>query len=240
MTLKHSLILLNIIVIVLSDNKHKSSFQSAEEAEKHLHQDQIPPPYKQPSHDDIIKVLTDIFTSDIDKDKDSFATVAELKNWLEIVHEKLIKDNVEEQWQYFHPDVQEVHSWEGYKPEQKAVLDWQKYVNATYPEDIHEPDTGDDPQLKNMKLMYKRAERRWKLADSNGDTVLTLQEFKDFVHPEESERTRQVLVDEAKEDMDTDKNGDISLEEYMNHLTEVATEEEQDEPDWTKVLMLAL
>jgi len=178
--------------------------------------------------------LSQLFTSDIDKDGDGFASVIELKNWIEVVHNKLIEDNIEQQWSYYQPEIQEVHSWEGYNPEKKEVLHWEQYVNMTYPDDIHEEDSS-DPNFKNMKVMYKRAERRWKLADRNSDSVLVKEEYKDFVHPEESDRTKEILVDEAMEDMDKDSNIEITLEEYMNHINEMSSEEERSDPNFEQV-----
>ena len=43
--------------------------------------------------------------------------------------------------------------------------------------------------------MIKRDERRWKKADQNGDNKLTKEEFADFLHPEESEHMRDIVVD---------------------------------------------
>jgi len=227
-------LVLNISLLINCVLSHESSFKSAEEADHHLHQNQIPPPDAQPSHEDILNILSEIFTSELDKDKDNLVTGTELKNWIEIVHNKLINDNVEQQWSYYQPEVQEVHSWEGYNPENKEVLLWEQYVNMTYPDDIHESESS-DPNFKNMKVMYKRAERRWKHADKNGDLVLVKEEYKDFVHPEESDRTKEILVDEAMEDMDKDENSEISLEEYMNHIIEMSTEEERSDPNFSQV-----
>ncbi|KAG8181649.1 hypothetical protein JTE90_017007 [Oedothorax gibbosus] len=68
--------------------------------------------------------------------------------------------------------------------------------------------------------MIRRAERRWKNADTDGDGSLSEDEFRDFIHPEESQRAGGVAVIEAMDD--TDKNGEVSLEEYMEHLNKVS------------------
>lgn len=77
-------------------------------------------------------------------------------------------------------------------------------------------------EVKDMKDMIRRAERRWKNADVDGDGSLSKEEFRDFIHPEESQRAGGVAVLEAMEDMDTDRNKEVSLEEYMNHLNKVS------------------
>ena len=228
------IIAINLLILANIVFSHESSFKSAEDMDNHLHVDQIPPPESQPSYEEIKNKLSQLFSSEIDKDGDGLATVTELKKWIEVVHHKLIEDNIEQQWSYYQPEIQEVHSWEGYDPERKEVLHWDVYVNMTYPDNIHEEDNS-DPNFKNMKVMYKRAERRWKFADKNGDSVLVKEEYKDFVHPEESDRTKEILVDEAMDDMDKDQNGEITLEEYMEHINEMSSDEEKSDPNFAQV-----
>lgn len=55
------------------------------------------------------------------------------------------------------------------------------------------------------KAMIKRDQRRWANADLDDDGVLDKAQFTDFLHPEESERMRDVVVLETMEDIDKDK-----------------------------------
>jgi len=210
------------------------------EADRHLHDSQIPPPERQPSREDIANILSEVFTL-MDKNEDSLISGDELKNWIEKVHNSLIEENVNQQWNYYIPQILEVHTWESYDPENKETISWEQYINLTYPEDIikainstdkPEDVPSEDPNFKNYIVMYKRAERRWKTADKNNDKVLVKEEFKDFVHPEESEHSKNILVEEAMEDMDSDKNGEVSLDEYIKHMTEVSQDEEKQDPQF--------
>ena len=63
--------------------------------------------------------------------------------------------------------------------------------------------------------MVKRDKRRWETADRDGDSTLTLEEFTDFLHPEEATHMRSIVVLETMEDIDKDKDGKISLAEYI-------------------------
>lgn len=94
--------------------------------------------------------------------------------------------------------------------------------------------TGDeDPQIKTLKLMVHRADARWKLADENGDTLLTKNEFKHLLHPDEGhEELQNLFVKEATEDMDLDKDGKICLDEFMKHLQVLATDQEKNDQNW--------
>lgn len=65
------------------------------------------------------------------------------------------------------------------------------------------------------KEMVKRDKRRWEAADKDQDTALTIEEFTDFLHPEEADHMRPIVVLETMEDIDKDKDGKISLAEYI-------------------------
>lgn len=94
-------------------------------------------------------------------------------------------------------------------------------------------DTNDDEHMKSLKTMARRADLRWKLADENGDTLLDKQEFKFLLHPDEGGKELQELfVREATEDMDSDKDGNISLDEFMKQLQHLASEQEKTDQNW--------
>lgn len=65
------------------------------------------------------------------------------------------------------------------------------------------------------KGIFERDRRRWAAADSNEDNYLTKEEFLAFLHPEETPHMRDLVVLEALEDIDKDKDKKISLEEYI-------------------------
>ena len=218
----------------------------SENDDHHLHESQIPPPYQQPNQDDINKMLIKVFEM-IDNNNDKQVDSDELKQWLDKIHNNLINDNVEQQWLYYSPPLQEVHSWESYDPEKKEALSWDHYLNSTYTDDVvkaYQTDANideyksDDPNFKTYFIMLKRAERRWKFADKNNDTVLIKEEFKFFLHPEESEHTKHLLVEEAMEDMDINGNKEITLEEYMKHMNEVSPEQDKQDPNFESVSQL--
>ena len=73
----------------------------------------------------------------------------------------------------------------------------------------------DDEEGMTYAEMLRRDQRRWETADSDSDGALTFEEFTDFLHPEEAEHMRSIVVTETIEDIDKDKDGKISLEEYI-------------------------
>jgi hypothetical protein len=78
--------------------------------------------------------------------------------------------------------------------------------------------------------MMRRDKRRWDRADSDGDGSLTKEEFTDFLHPEESKKLKDLVVIETMEDIDKNKDGKISLDEYISDLYHGI--EGEMEPDW--------
>lgn len=220
-----------IIISIASTSYGQVTSPSYADSEDEIHSNQIPPPGNQPSEDEIKNEMENLITKTIDTDGDSKINTEELAKWLDIVHHKIIEDTINRQWVYYQPQVQEVHSWEGYAPETKEVLSWENFVALTYPDEYMK----DDPSnihFKSMQALHKRSQKRWQLADANNDNVLTKDEFRDFIHPEESEKVREVLVDEAMEDMDKDSDGKITFAEYMNQMKAVSDEADVDSNEW--------
>lgn len=211
--------------------------------DQHLHESQIPPPNQQPSQEEIKTMLTNVFEQ-MDKNSDKNVEIEELKLWLDKIHGNLINENVQQQWSYYNPPVQEVHSWDSYDPVKEEALTWDHYTNLTYTEEVikaHKDNVNvddvktEDPHFRTYYMMIKRAEKRWKACDKNNDSVLIKDEFKYFLHPEESEQTKHILVEEAMQDMDSSGNDEISLEEYIKHMTDVSPEEDRKDPNFLTV-----
>lgn len=227
-----SLLVVIISLLLVAEGQVTHTPHSASEAEEALHQ--IPPPNRHPSEHEIREAISQLLDEEVDTDQDGVYTMEELKKALDRNHQKLINENLDRQWNYYKPEIQEVHSWEGYEPTKTKVLHWDQYKELTYPEELMKEDP-ENPHFKSMSIMYKRSEKRYALADKNSDTVLTKDEFKDFIYPEESATIRDVLVDEAMDDMDVNKDGSISLDEYMTHLSDMTDPADRAEGGWEQV-----
>lgn len=86
------------------------------------------------------------------------------------------------------------------------------------------------------RKMEARDQRRWGLADENGDGELTKLEFKHFLHPEEVEHMKDLVVQETIDDIDKDGDGKVSIDEYIGDMYHHDDEEgiAGEEPDWVK------
>ena len=63
--------------------------------------------------------------------------------------------------------------------------------------------------------MLVRDERRWKSADRENKGHLTKEDLTAFLHPEEYDHMKDMVIIETIEDIDRDNDGRISLDEYI-------------------------
>ncbi|XP_058804085.1 calumenin [Phymastichus coffea] len=157
----------------------------------------------------------------IDKDKDGFVTQEELKDWIKHTQQRYIRDDVERQWRSHNPDDKEKISWDEYRRMIYGFLD---------DKDSETIDKKDENY--SYATMQKRERRRWSIADQDGDDALTKDEFYGFLHPEEVDHMKDVVVIESIEDIDKDGDGKISLTEYIGDMYHA--EEGSEEPEWVK------
>ncbi|XP_031836755.1 calumenin B scf [Nomia melanderi] len=163
-----------------------------------------------------------IIVDKIDKDKDGYVTGEELKDWIRYTQQRYIRDDVERQWR-------------SHNPEGKEKLPWTEYMAMVYV-DV------DEHELENQKKsndntfsyasMLKKDRRRWTSADLDGDDALTKEEFAVFLHAEEADHMKDILILETIEDIDKDGDSKISLSEYIGEMYDGTDAKE--EPEWVK------
>ncbi|XP_067875737.1 calumenin-like isoform X3 [Heterodontus francisci] len=154
----------------------------------------------------------------IDHDKDGLVTAEELTSWIKRAQNRYIDENVKK-------------NWKDYDTNQDGKVAWDEYKNATYGYYM-------DEEFQNMedkdayKKMFKRDERRFKMADRDGDLIATREEFTAFLHPEEFDYMKSIVVTETIEDIDKDGDGMVDLKEYIGDM--YTPEEGEPEPEWVK------
>ena len=66
--------------------------------------------------------------------------------------------------------------------------------------------------------MLRRDRRRWAKADVDQDNKITKEEYTAFLHPEEYDHMKDVVVEETLDDIDKDGDGFVSLQEYLGEF----------------------
>lgn len=163
-----------------------------------------------------------IIVDKIDKDKDGFVTKEELKDWMLYTQRRYIQDDID-------------RHWSSYNLEEKDKLPWTEYKLKVYGHINENENTNQDKsegETFSYEVMLKRDRRRWTAADLDKDDALNKEEFAAFLHAEEANHMKDIVVLETMEDIDKDGDGKISIAEYIGDLyTETGGEEE---PEWIK------
>uniref|UniRef100_A0A914HVY5 Reticulocalbin-3 n=1 Tax=Globodera rostochiensis TaxID=31243 RepID=A0A914HVY5_GLORO len=135
------------------------------------------------------------------------------------------------QKRYVNNDVE--RTWKNYKEEQlkDGLLDWQDYRNLVYGKQQEGQEMAPE-----YTRMIERDERRWKVADYNSDGKLDRTEYGCFMHPEDCDHMRDIVVQETVEDIDKDKDGFVDMAEYIGDMYRPDDYPELNgkEPEWVQ------
>lgn len=155
----------------------------------------------------------------IDADNDGMVTSDELRDWIRKTQRRYIEEDSKTQWKQ-------------HNIENKGTMSWKDYQKIAYGfmEDQAEDDS-EDSDDQSYKDMEARDKRRWDVADLDQDQALSYEEFINFLHPEEADHMREIVVEETMSDIDKDKDGKVSLDEYIGDMY---GGEGGEEPDWVK------
>jgi len=156
----------------------------------------------------------------IDKDHNHTITKQELKDWIKSVQTRYITDDVERQWKQMNNDS-------------NNEITWDEYDKTTYYalyDDIPDPQKVTEQYLR----LQKKDRRRFIKADEDGNGNLNKREFADFIHPEQNLRMKDLVITETIEDIDKNKDGFISLEEFISDMWDSTENNNTVEPDWIK------
>lgn len=156
----------------------------------------------------------------IDSDTDGYITTAELKAWIKRVQKRYVYENV-------------AKVWTDYDLNKDNKISWDEYKQATYGYYLANPEEFEDATDQfSFKKMLPRDERRFKTADLNGDLAADREEFTAFLHPEEFDHMKDIVVLETLEDIDKNSDGHVDEDEYIADM--FAHEDGGPEPDWVK------
>jgi len=155
----------------------------------------------------------------MDIDGDGFIEEKELQEHINFMQKRYVNNDVERTWKNYNEDQIK-----------DDLLSWPDYRARVY----GSPDGAGQELSPEYEKMIKRDERRWAIADYDSNGKLDRTEYGCFMHPEDCETMRDIVVMETTEDIDKDKDGFVSLEEYIGDMYRPADYPELNgkEPEW--------
>ncbi|XP_069371490.1 calumenin-like [Paralichthys olivaceus] len=147
----------------------------------------------------------------IDVNNDNVISEDELKTWIKTVQRNHSFSEMESQWQHYDKD-------------QDGLISWDEYTQAKVNDDILVS------AEFNFSSVMLREELRFRAADRDGDLKADKHEFIAFLHPENHQHMRDVLVQETMDEMDKNGDGFIDLKEFMDDLHN--PDNDENFPDW--------
>lgn len=156
----------------------------------------------------------------IDINSDGYISTTELKAWIKRVQKRYVYENV-------------AKVWTDYDLNKDNKISWDEYKQSTYGYYLANPGEFDESTDQfSFKKMLPRDERRFKAANLDGDEAADRDEFTAFLHPEEFEHMRDIVVLETLEDIDKNDDGHVDEDEYIADM--FAHEDGGPEPEWVK------
>lgn len=164
------------------------------------------------NEEDKKKKLTEIFHA-VDTDKNSQLSLMEMQDWISKKVEEHFLENHEDNERVFKFLDLDNDGFVHWKEFHKKFLMAKGHDEKQVEKHLEEYDTlSIDDEDKDAIVNYKF---RWTDADSDPqDNKLSLEEFKEFRHPERSAKMIQRMVDEILENLDVNKDGKVTIEEF--------------------------
>ncbi|KHN83833.1 Calumenin-A [Toxocara canis] len=155
----------------------------------------------------------------MDSDGDGFVGEGELREHIKFMQKRYVNNDVDRTWKNYNEDKIK-----------DGKLEWKDYRTMVY----GSPDGEGQELSPEYAKMITRDERRWKVADYDSNGVLDRTEYGCFMHPEDCDHMRDIVVAETVEDIDKNKDGFVDLEEYIGDMyrPEDYPELNGKEPDW--------
>ncbi|GMT36798.1 hypothetical protein PFISCL1PPCAC_28095 [Pristionchus fissidentatus] len=155
----------------------------------------------------------------MDSNGDGFIEENELKDHINFMQKRYVNNDVE-------------RTWKNYKAEKivDGKIGWTDYREMVY----GSPDGVGQALSPEYAKMIARDERRWAAADYDSDSKMDRTEYGCFMHPEDCDHMRDVVVSETVDDIDKNKDGFVDLEEYIGDMYRPTDYPELNgkEPDW--------
>ncbi|EDO47673.1 predicted protein, partial [Nematostella vectensis] len=155
----------------------------------------------------------------IDKDQDGRITYTEMKEWINYAGNRYAFDDGDRLWKAIKKREEQIAKKENKSFNPDAPIDWDLYKEDAFGKTITDAN----------EKRYQRDRKQWEVADRNKDTKLSKEEFPALFHPSVFDYMQDLVLDESMLDIDTNRDGYISQEEFLGKATEEKGTEEEKE-----------
>ena len=153
----------------------------------------------------------------IDLDGNGNITEKELNDWIIFLASRYAREDASKQFKKMDIDNDGRVHWDEYKKTMYGFLTADEL-------------SGKSSITFSYQNMLRKDERRWATADEDHDNYCDALEFQAFLHPEGFEHMKDIVAKETMEDLDTDGDGYIDINEYINDM--IGPNHEGPEPSW--------
>lgn len=144
----------------------------------------------------------------IDMNADGLLSTEELTLWIQHVYRKYALDDAKERFPEYDINKDGVVTWEEYNTVAHDQL-------ITFDNDDAVPKDAEEESLRHLHLAEKR---RFDFADADKTSGLNVTEFLAFTHPSEVDHMADFAIEDVLGEYDTDKDGLISLSEFIGDV----------------------
>ncbi|XP_078113085.1 reticulocalbin-2 [Sander vitreus] len=200
-------------------------FGFGQSSHKHLHDDHYTGQQHNPEHDmnillgdedtEEIKKLSPAeqgkkmmeIVKRIDTNADHLLNAEEVTLWIQHVYRTYALDDAKERFPVFDTD-------------KDGVVTWEEYNMVAHDQLISFNDSAvlEDPEQESLRHLHLKERRRFDFADVDGTPGLNVKEFLAFTHPSEVDHMADFAIEDVLSEYDTDKDGLISLNEFIGDV----------------------
>ncbi|XP_078368284.1 calumenin-B-like [Oculina patagonica] len=155
--------------------------------------------WEQLPSDEVKEKLRALFPK-IDIDKDNKVSNTELYEWIEQHMRKHVLRGADMKLRDIDTD-------------KDGKVSWEEYKESEFPPSTEEG--LNEVTLAELREIESRDKKRFEFSDTDNDNLLSREELTLFLHPEESKRMTSYLIEENMDVFDRNKDGKVSLEEYL-------------------------
>ncbi|KAM3608651.1 uncharacterized protein V6R79_002278 [Siganus canaliculatus] len=142
----------------------------------------------------------------IDTNSDKLLSAEEVTLWIQHVYRKYALDDAKEQFPEFDTNKDGVVTYEEYNTVAHNQL---SFDGAGVLE---------DPEQESLRHLHLKERKRFDFADVDGTSSLNVTEFLAFTHPSEVDHMADFAIEDVLGEYDTDKDGFISLSEFIGDV----------------------